>query len=195
MPKCCICGRNIEALYDAVMVMEIDSENNLMCSACENMLTGASMTDSAEYIKKSFDYFAGYMEKCRDANVRAYLKDLLLSLKESFKETTEEAEDEVISIDTDDEESENFGSGVWLNILYTCAWINIIVGISVSIFLGITVGSLTYSELGGIIAATAGLLITFTFSALIMVALNAANDIRATRYYAKDIRDALKKYK
>lgn len=193
MAKCCICGRKIEDLRNAVLLTEIDSEDNLICSTCENMLIGASMTESTEDIKKSFDYFAGFMEENRDEDVREYLKELLISLKESFKGSKEEEEDESPVSSEDDEDQDDYSSGVWLNILYACAWINVIIGIIASVLVGVFIGQLTDSTFGGIIAAVVGFVITFISSALVMVALNAANDIRATRQYTKEIRGTVRK--
>ena len=191
MAKCCICRRKIEDLRNAVLLTEIDSEENLICCTCEDMMIGASMTDSAEDIKNSFDYFAGYIKENEDEAVKEYLNELLLSLKTSFKDSKEEDEEQAVSLE-DDEELDDYSSGAWLNILYVCAWINVIVGIVASALLGVFVGKLT-STFGGIIVAVVGLVITFASSALVIVALNAANDIRATRHYAKEIRDTVRK--
>lgn len=191
MAKCCICGGSIADLRNAALLSEIDSDNNLMCNTCEDMLIGSSMDDSPEAIRKSFDYFAKCMKNNEDEKVRDYLEELLLTLKKAFRYVPEETEEEeILSLDSDDEDEEtDYGSGTWLNILYACAWINVIVGIAVSVILGILVGEAVDSTFGGITAAVAGLVITFASSALVMVVLNAAKDIRLTRMYTKDIRD------
>ena len=171
MKRCCICNQEIQDENASIFCIGSDGEERPLCAQCEKHTQNLFDGTDEEQQNEEANYFAAYLPKIQDGEVKAVLLNQLNSAGyKTQKQIQAEARENDLAAKS------------WISHVRTFVSIGIILGILASIAVGILLIR-DISVFLGLVVMALGALFSFLFSAVIIIFLNMAEDINRIKAF------------